>query len=91
MPGNRSFLCPNCGSEVPANAKACPECGSDEKTGWSEETSYDEADIPNDEDFDYDELLEKEGLQPRRYSRRVVVLVALTVILLLGFLAWFVF
>ncbi len=30
------FRCPNCGAEVPINAKACPECGSDEETGWSE-------------------------------------------------------
>src|ERR1041384_1119375 len=30
-------ICPNCGAEVPRQAKACPECGSDEKTGWSEE------------------------------------------------------
>ncbi len=34
------FLCPNCGAMVPANAKACPECGSDEETGWSEAACY---------------------------------------------------
>ena len=28
--------CPNCGADVPRNAKTCPECGSDEKTGWSD-------------------------------------------------------
>ena len=32
-------VCPNCGAEVPRNSKACPGCGSDEKTGWSE-TAY---------------------------------------------------
>jgi hypothetical protein len=30
------FSCPNCGAAVPVNAKACPECGSDAETGWSE-------------------------------------------------------
>ncbi len=32
------FNCPNCGEEVPIKAKSCPGCGSDEKTGWSEDT-----------------------------------------------------
>ena len=31
-----SFPCPICGEEVPAKAKACPSCGSCDKTGWSE-------------------------------------------------------
>lgn len=34
------FLCPNCGARVPARAKACPECGSDQETGWSEAAGY---------------------------------------------------
>src|SRR5687768_7096408 len=29
------FLCPHCGTLVPASAAACPECGSDAQTGWS--------------------------------------------------------
>ncbi len=40
------FICPNCGAEVPLKALACPECGSDENTGWSEETMYDDIDLP---------------------------------------------
>jgi zinc-ribbon domain len=35
-----SFPCPHCGAEVPTKAKACPECGSDKHTGWSEEAGY---------------------------------------------------
>ncbi len=34
------FYCPHCDARVPAGATACPECGSDESTGWSEEASY---------------------------------------------------
>ena len=51
--------CPNCGAEVPRNAKACPECGSDEQTGWSEETHVDGLDLP-EEKFDYDNFVERE-------------------------------
>ena len=41
-----TFSCPNCGADVPVGSPACPECGSDEETGWSEDTMYDEADLP---------------------------------------------
>ncbi len=44
------FVCPNCGAEVPIKALACPECGSDEKTGWSEDTMYDSLDLPEFEE-----------------------------------------
>ncbi len=39
------FDCPNCGSEVPIKARSCPDCGSDENTGWSEDTIYDGLDL----------------------------------------------
>lgn len=52
-------ICPNCGAEVPRHAKACPECGSDEKTGWSEQARNDGLDLP-DEHFDYEEFTERE-------------------------------
>jgi hypothetical protein len=51
--------CPNCGAEVPRNAKACPECGSDEQTGWSEDTHVDGLDLP-EEKFDYDDFVKRE-------------------------------
>lgn len=52
-------ICPNCGAKVPRHAKACPECGSCEATGWSEQATYDGLDLP-DESFDYDEFVKKE-------------------------------
>ena len=52
-------VCPNCGAEVPRNAKACPECGSDEKTGWSEPAYASSLGLP-DEKFDYDEFVKEE-------------------------------
>ncbi|HEY1108111.1 MAG TPA: zinc ribbon domain-containing protein [Opitutaceae bacterium] len=40
--------CANCGAALPRTAKACPECGADERTGWREndETRYDGIDLP---------------------------------------------
>jgi zinc ribbon protein len=52
-------ICPNCGAEVPRNAKACPECGSDEQTGWSEESRVDGLDLPDD-NFDYEDFVKRE-------------------------------
>ena len=58
--------CPNCGVDVPRNAKACPGCGADENTGWAEDaqqaTSADLG-LP-EEDFDYDEFVNREFAQP---------------------------
>ena len=51
--------CPQCGAEVPPNARACPECGSDETTGWSEKASGQRLDLPDNE-FDYDEFVKEE-------------------------------
>jgi hypothetical protein len=55
---NRQFVCPNCGESIPADSKACPVCGSDEQTGWSEETYLDGVDLS--EDGDYDEMVRRE-------------------------------
>jgi rRNA maturation protein Nop10 len=57
-------VCPNCGAEIPPKAKACPECGSDEQTGWSEEARYDNLNLP-DENFDHDDFVKREfGPEP---------------------------
>ena len=51
--------CPNCGADLPKNAVVCPECGSDEKTGWSDEAATGGLDLPDD-DFNYEEFVERE-------------------------------
>ena len=38
--------CANCGATIPRNAKACPECGADERTGWRQTSVYDDLDLP---------------------------------------------
>ena len=52
-------ICPSCGADVPPGAKACPECGSDEQTGWSDEAYASNLGIP-EENFDYNEFIERE-------------------------------
>lgn len=78
-------LCPNCGESLPRNAKFCRECGSDAKTGWrsSEDIEYDSIELP--EQGDYEEFLQREGLQTRgvQKGRRWIFLVALILILAL--------
>ncbi len=63
-------ICPNCGAEVPPNARACPECGADEQTGWSEAARTDGLDLP-DENFDYDDFVKREFGDKRPVPRGV--------------------
>jgi uncharacterized membrane protein YvbJ len=51
--------CPHCGADLPRKAKACPECGSDENTGWSDSAYAGRLGIP-DEDFDYNRFVQEE-------------------------------
>ena len=38
--------CAQCGADIPPRARACPECGADERTGWREQSIYDGLDLP---------------------------------------------
>lgn len=85
-------ICPVCGEDVPRNAKACPECGADEESGWKEGAlETDGVDLPDD-DFDYEKFVEEEfGGGPKKASIQwvwwvaaVVVFVALAMLILSG-------
>ena len=83
-------ICPQCGAEVPPRAKACPGCGSDEKTGWSDEARGNAADLPDD-NFDYDDFVQREfgGATPKPRGISWLwwcVAVALLLIFLFAFL-----
>ena len=62
--------CPVCGATVPPKAKACPECGADEKTGWLDEAQTDQVDLP-DENFDYDDFVAREFGKPKPVPRGI--------------------
>lgn len=53
--------CSVCGAAVPLKARACPECGADDRTGWNDETTrYDGLDL-SAEAFNSDD--NREGLE----------------------------
>jgi len=100
----RSFVCPHCGAEVRAGASSCPECGSDESTGWAVDADLAGADIPEgygngyggDDDFDYDDFIAQEfGSRRSDRSRTTffglpitLILALLIAVLLAAFLVW---
>jgi ribosomal protein L40E len=80
----RTFVCPNCGADVPAGAAACRECGSDESTGWSEDTLYDGLDLP---DPGYGP--EEPQAPPSRFPWRATAILMLVLFVLLVLLSRF--
>lgn len=80
-------LCPACGAEVPRGARACPECGSDETTGWSERAQYDNLGIPDEESFSYEEFVKREFGEEEPQRKGQTLWIVAGVILLLAF-AW---
>lgn len=80
-------VCPNCGEMVPEKAKACPECGACEETGWSEDAKADALGIPS-EDFDYERFV-KEEFEEKSPTRRFGALWWVTAVILLISFVWF--
>jgi hypothetical protein len=63
--------CANCGAEIPRSAKACPQCGADERTGWRETSVYDNLDLPeatSAEDTDATAAPPRRAFQRPRYE-----------------------
>jgi hypothetical protein len=93
---DKFFICPNCGSQVRGDARFCRECGASDESGWSEDDSpwNDESrlGLGVEEDFDYDEFLNREfpdraHLTPKQRIRRWAT-AALVAIVTIAFLAW---
>jgi predicted nucleic acid-binding Zn ribbon protein len=80
--------CPNCGADLPPNARVCPECGADEKTGWSDSAQASRLGIP-DEHFDYDKFVEEEFGGERVKPRGVHWLWWITALILVLLLLFF--
>ena len=79
------FVCPHCGAEVRAGARSCPECGSDDQTGWAEDANAAGVDLPTgyggDDEFDYDEFVQREFGGPSRLSPRRLMALAMAIVL----------
>lgn len=75
-------ICPQCGRALEPTVLACPDCGSDWNTGWSDGAEVDW------ESPDYDELLESEfgEKKPVPPASRVKTWIAAAIALLLGML-----
>ena len=75
--------CPECDTEFPRGRLACPECGSDARTGWKseEEIQYQSVQIPDT----YEEMVGDAG--PKRSIRSIVYLVA-ALLALVAMLLW---
>lgn len=88
MPGSAGdmalYVCPHCGAELPRNAKACPECGSDKETGWSDSAVTDNLGLP-DEEFNYDEFVKEEFGARQVKPRGIHWLWWLVALLLIGY------
>ena len=87
-----TFVCPNCGGDVPTKAKACPHCGSDENTGWSEDTYLDGIGLYDDSD--YEAFIHREFGRPARPMnwKQVLIIgaaVGLVIVFLLRYLIRF--
>jgi hypothetical protein len=84
--------CPNCGADVPSKAKACPDCGACEATGWSDEARTDGLGLPDDS-FEYDDYVQKEFGPPKLTPRGIHpvwwVVAILLIAALLGFVLRF--
>jgi hypothetical protein len=84
MKTNKTFICPVCGGAVPGGAHACPVCGADERTGWSDRTYLDGIDLGDD--IDYDELVENEfpAQQPGKRKKTPWTVIVAAILLLLS-------
>jgi predicted nucleic acid-binding Zn ribbon protein len=87
---SRAFVppseCPVCGAAVPRGAKACPECGADERSGWNEDDArYDGLDLP-EEAFDEAHRSQRKPARRNLHPVWVIVGVLTLVALILVFI-----
>jgi hypothetical protein len=84
--GDLTFTCPVCGADVLRNAKACPECGACEKSGWNEDRYLDGLNLPG-EGFDDPTYSARQIGNGDRMTGRQRLLLIITVLLIVA-MAW---
>jgi hypothetical protein len=57
--------CANCGAAIPRSARACPECGADERSGWREPNPYDGLNLPDEAYTDEEAPANQTSVPPR--------------------------
>ena len=86
--------CSHCGAAIPAGAPACPECGSDDSTGWASEETQHEAAWAEDEDESYRDVIRSlpgGGREKAGRGSREVTLAMIAVFVLVAFLLTYIF
>lgn len=89
-----SRVCQHCGAALAARARFCRSCGSDARTGWSEEGEFSGLEVSTElEDDEYDAFLEREFPERHgKHSRSLGSLIDLKKLVLLlslaAFLLW---
>ncbi len=82
--------CAICGAEISPNARACPECGADERTGWREQDYTDGLDLPDPDDTAEAHARFLREMEPRRSRNRfkhaaiVVVTIGIVAVFLIS-------
>lgn len=79
-------VCPHCGEQIKRDAKSCRHCGSDDSTGWSNDTYMDGIDTP--EEGDYEDGLEREGFAKPKKTSDKLVMGAISLVLIAVFLTF---
>ncbi len=82
MRTNKTFICPVCNGLVSVSALACPHCGADERSGWSDRTYLDGIDVGDE--IDYDELVRNEFPSSAKQQKRGLGLTAIIGAILLA-------
>ena len=82
--------CPVCGEAVHRNARACPECGADERSGWKPDAlTEDGLDLPAQE-FNYEDFVKEEfGGSGSRSGKNILVAVIAAIILIVFLILYF--
>jgi uncharacterized membrane protein YvbJ len=81
-------VCPVCGENVPRDALACLQCGTDHNSGWREDAdTYDGVDLH--EHFNYDEFVKQEfGFQAKPAALKTIWWIV-GIVLILAFVLYF--
>jgi hypothetical protein len=83
--------CPVCGFDVPKGRRACPNCGADERSGWSEDAHLAELDLPEPNAFDHRGFVRREFGDDAQRHRPLIPkfwLWAAAIVALLMLFAW---